>query len=291
MPTNRSLGRNVHFYNAAFPEVPLGGLRQNGSVTQANFLYMLKILIVAETPFTVHERRTGQEVAWTNTRLEPGSYDVSGDGPIQITNEFWVHRILTRSNISREDRFRDGVRDRDGRCVLSGTVNLNAPDGGWNGFHAAHIFPLHNESCWNDQNYGRWIRDVTPGVTSINSRQNGFLLRADIHADFDDYVVSVNPDDGYKIIVFGGHDVFEIDGRSLDFVCRDPANIHRVSDELLRWHFRQSVLANMRGEGEPVFEHDFPGGNDAVAEIGLGPRGSERLGMEIAARLPKDIFF
>jgi len=85
--------------------------------------------------------------------------------------------------------------------------------------------------------------------------------------------------------------VFGIDGRSLDFVCRDPANIHRVSDELLRWHFRQSVLANMRSEGEPVFEHDFPGGSDEVAEIGLGPCGRERLGMEIAARLPKDTFF
>lgn len=49
-----------------------------------------------------------------------------------------------------------------------------------------------------------------------------------------------------------------------------------------------SVLASMRGEGEPVFEHEFPGGTDAVAEIGLGPCWSERLGMEIAARLPQD---
>ncbi|KAF8434904.1 hypothetical protein BGX38DRAFT_1218585 [Terfezia claveryi] len=37
---------------------------------------------------------------------------------------------------------------------------------------------------------------------------------------------------------------------------RDP---HRVSDEVLRWHFRQNVLANMRGAGEPVFEHDLVG--------------------------------
>lgn len=29
-------------------------------------------------------------------------------------------------------------------------------------------------------------------------------------------------------------------------------------DQLLRWHFRQAVLANMRGAGEPVFENDFP---------------------------------
>jgi len=51
-----------------------------------------------------------------------------------------------------------------------------------------------------------------------------------------------------------------------------------VFDELSRWHFRQSVVANMRDEGKPVFEHDFPAGTDAVAEIGFG---SGRL-----ARLP-----
>jgi hypothetical protein len=37
-----------------------------------------------------------------------------------------------------------------------------------------------------------------------------------------------------------------------------------VSDQLLRLHFRQSVLANMRGAGEPVFEHDFPPGTDML---------------------------
>ena len=30
-----------------------------------------------------------------------------------------------------------------------------------------------------------------------------------------------------------------------------------MSDELLWWHFWQSVVANMRGAGEPVFEHAF----------------------------------
>lgn len=35
MPINRSLGRNVRFYNALKPSVALGGLIQNGSVTEA----------------------------------------------------------------------------------------------------------------------------------------------------------------------------------------------------------------------------------------------------------------
>ena len=117
-----------------------------------------------------------------------------------------------------------------GECVLSGMVNLNVLFGRWNGFHATHIFPLHSKSWWNDQNYGGWIRDVTwCGIHQLSS--NGFLLRADIHADFSNYVVSADPDvyiilvlilvaytdmDGYKVIVFGGLDVFGIDGRSPD---------------------------------------------------------------------------
>ena len=32
-----------------------------------------------------------------------------------------------------------------------------------------------------------------------------------------------------------------------------------VPDPLLRWHFRQSVLANMGGNGEPIFENDSAG--------------------------------
>lgn len=48
--------------------------------------------------------------------------------------------------------------------------------------------------------------------------------------------------------------------------CHDPADPHRVSDELLRWYFRQSVLANMKGAGEPVFEHDFPLGTDMMRD-------------------------
>lgn len=75
-----------------------------------------------------------------------------------------------------------------------------------------------------------------------------------------------------------------IDGRVLEGVCRDDGDPHRVSDELLRWHFRQCVLANMRRAGEPVFEHDFVG-KDMVREISSGPYGKERLEIEVSARL------
>ena len=53
------------------------------------------------------------------------------------------------------------------------------------------------------------------------------------------------------------------------------------SDELLRWHFRQALLANMRGTGEPTFEHDFPPGSDIVGDILRGPKSAERMEFEL----------
>ena len=70
-----------------------------------------------------------------------------------------------------------------------------------------------------------------------------------------------------------------MDGRTLELVSRDPSDPHCISDHLLRWHFGQCVLANMRGTGKPISEHDFPSGTDMVGEVGLGPYGKERLGI------------
>lgn len=90
--------------------------------------------------------------------------------------------------------------------------------------------------------------------------------------------------DGYKIVEFGPGS-WGVDGRILDPICRDPDTNSRVSDELLRWHFRQSVLANMRGAGEPIFESDFPSGSDMMATLRDEPYGRERFEMEIQSRL------
>ena len=59
----------------------------------------------------------------------------------------------------------------------------------------------------------------------------------------------------------------------------------RAVDQLLRWHFRQAVLANMRGTGEPVFECDFPPGSDMMGEIMSGPIAAERMEFELFSRM------
>jgi len=117
-------------------------------------------------------------------------------GRVEVNDEPWVHRLISYNVSGREDTFREGIRGRDGRCVISGLVNRRAFIGDWSRFEAAHIFPLEKENLWIEWGYGRWITDMddTNGVSKINSCQNGFLLRADIHNDFDQYLWSVNPD-------------------------------------------------------------------------------------------------
>ena len=74
-----------------------------------------------------------------------------------------------------------------------------------------------------------------------------------------------------------------IAGRHLDPQLLN--HVQRPIDELLRWHFRQAVLTNMRGGGEPVFEHDFPPGSDMMGHILRGPRAAERMEFELFGRL------
>ncbi|KAG0136918.1 HNH endonuclease-domain-containing protein [Tuber indicum] len=290
MSPNRALPRNVSFYDATNPEEALGGLVQNGSITEANFLDMLGILLAVDAgPLRVQERISNHIVVYrTDVPLKIGVYDIHCEASIQISDEPWIHRLVSRYTCREEDTFRDQVSDRDRRCVISGIVNpeILIQADNWAGFEAAHIFPLEHESLWVRYNHGRWITDMDDAAefSKINSPQNGILLRADVHQMFKQYLVSVNPDDGYKVVVFT-IDLIGLDGRILDPVCRSQADPHCVSDELLRWHFRQSVLANMRGAGEPVFEHDFPPGTDMVGEILAGPCAQERFELEIAARL------
>lgn len=102
--------------------------------------------------------------------------------------------------------------------------------------------------------------------------QNGLLLRADIHKLFGNYIISVNPDlrIGHEICGIPLTDCFRIITRfsALDrTVCRDIAGNYldqqllqepsRSIDQLLGWHLRQAVFANMRKPGEPMVECAF----------------------------------
>ncbi|KAK9328559.1 HNH endonuclease-domain-containing protein [Lipomyces starkeyi] len=288
MVDNRSLGRSVHFYNALSPDDALGGLILNQSVTEKKFLFMLEILIVASNPYNpgqydIRSNAPGGDI-FLILSLRFRSTDVES-GTIHITDEPCITRVYSGAGSGRTEQFRNQVRKRDRKCVITGTVNTRAYRDLWFGFEAAHVFPLSDGQLFVDSGLSRWITNREGEHDSgINSCQNGLLMQTNIHQEFDSFSFSINPDDNYKIISFAD-DPFKIDGRVLDPSCRAANSGRSVRDELLRWHFRQAVLVNMRGAGEPGFEMDFPPGTDMMGEIFKGPEAAKRMEAELFLRL------
>ena len=114
--------------------------------------------------------------------------------PFLINNEKPLVRTISHATGTRVKPFAEAVRARDRRCVISGEAAVGAQFDNWNGFEAAHIFPLAYEGHCNDNDYDRWITIRPEKGGTINSVQNGLLLRSDIHQLFDSYDFSINPD-------------------------------------------------------------------------------------------------
>ncbi|KAI9779963.1 MAG: hypothetical protein M1839_007119 [Geoglossum umbratile] len=278
---NRSDGRDVHIYDAKDPDTVIGGLVITSGITNANLYSMVEIICFMDSIFFLRDEY-GTTIQRDDSSLHPGKYSILTSGTVTPSDEPWLVRTISVGTGTRVAAFRDAVRNRDRRCIITGEVALNSHRGLWVGFEAAHIFPLAYERHWTNYDYSRWITVPATGGGSINSVQNGVLLRDDIHSLFDSYLISINPDDGYKIVCFQP-DGKNIAGKHLDQqFLEDPC---RPVDQLLRWHFRQAVLANMKGAGEPVFECDFPPGSDMVGEILSGPRAGEVMEFELFSRL------
>lgn len=92
--------------------------------------------------------------------------------------------------------FRNAVRDRDQNCAITQQCAHRAQWGDFRGFVETQIFPLAYEAHWERSNYGRWItiQPVPETAGTINSVQNGILLRGDVHTLFETYAISINPD-------------------------------------------------------------------------------------------------
>lgn len=88
--------------------------------------------------------------------------------------------------------------------------------------------------------------------------------------------------DNHKIVVFDS-DSFNISRTHPDQAfIQNPT---RPVDQVLRWHFRQAVLTNMRAAGEPVWETDFTFGSDSISTIADGPNPKQRMEHELFSRL------
>ncbi|KAN0071121.1 HNH endonuclease [Elaphomyces granulatus] len=231
--------RNVFMEFSHVPGEVQGGLDAAPNLTQREFVDMLDIAFTAEGGNQVYHPRT-----------------------------------LTLSVTSRDNRFRDQIRNRDRRCVISGDVipERVIARGVWTGFEAAHVFPLTLNQLFNSFGYNDLLtHNIPPGVNS----QNGILLRSDIHRYWDSYSLAINPDNGYGIQSFS-EQTWQYHGRVLHPACRQQDSPF-VLDPLLRWHFEQAVLPNMR--------FDFPPGTDMMGEIRAAPRAAERMEAELFTRL------
>jgi len=150
-------------------DVALGGFVQNGSIAEEHFLDILGMLhIIEEGPIRVQERMSGHIVSRTGMPLQTGVYDIYCEcmcyippiylvvyllilsACIQVSNEPWIPRLVFHEICGRESSFRDGISDRDRKCVISGTwipeIHIHANN--WTTLKAAHIFPPEHEQLW-----------------------------------------------------------------------------------------------------------------------------------------------
>ena len=78
-PNNRSVGRNVHIYDAKHPDSVIGGLLLTNGVTNGNFYSMVEILIVFTSTFLLRDEG-GAEIKKDNDPLQPGKYYIVATG-------------------------------------------------------------------------------------------------------------------------------------------------------------------------------------------------------------------
>ncbi|OJJ41988.1 hypothetical protein ASPZODRAFT_78109 [Penicilliopsis zonata CBS 506.65] len=285
MNTARSRGRNVWVEFSSAPGQIQGGLCAANSLTKAQFLDMLYVVFSAPGGFKTRLYASSSPITATHETLEHGRYiltpHISGER-VCVSDERFFPRTLSLSTTLRDRAFRDQVRRRDQKCVISGESNLEVHLDRWVGFEAAHVFPLALDNIFISMGYTQLITHNDP--PGVNSPQNGLLLDSKIHRLWDDYSLAVNPHNGYQVQAFMPG-AWKFHGNILDTACRQPNDSLGILDALLRWHYEQAVLCNMRGAGEPSFEFDFPPGTDMMGEIRQGPRPEERMEAELFNRL------
>ncbi|EDR14707.1 uncharacterized protein LACBIDRAFT_305635 [Laccaria bicolor S238N-H82] len=172
---------------------------------------------------------------------------------VGLTQETYRRRALTVSNTPEgrpANEYRERTRDRDRKCLITGLESYT-----WTQSRAAHNTHL---SGWLHKRFYEHINDPggTPSLqaqvdqlgrptnkSKIDSIQNVFLLRADLHESWDDFKFGINPDAPIisRIRTYD-HLIF--------YVCKN--------------HFFQCVLKNMKGAGEPTSDYE-----DALGDGGF----------------------
>lgn len=187
--SDRAARRDVHIFDPKDPNTVLGGLTITKGITNTNFYSMVGIIFIFTSDYHLRRgHRSGPIIKKDDRPLQAGNYFIiAAAGSFAMNTEPWMIRsdsLLSTRPPTAE--FIDAVRNRDRGCIISGRRpnNLQLERGYWGGFQVAPIFPLSHEDYWAAHN---------PPV-SIDSPQNGILLRSDIRSHFESYTVSINPD-------------------------------------------------------------------------------------------------
>ncbi|KAJ6058855.1 uncharacterized protein N7446_008438 [Penicillium canescens] len=209
------------------------------------------------------------------TPIKPGNYLVLDDGK----------HAKSRAIALPEKSVRQRLHLRNHQFRTSGGDSQNP----YSGLHASHIFPTSQIAQWERENYQRYITDPSPaskiGSSKLYSPQNGLLLGPEAHEAFDKFKVGVDPDAGYKIIIFG-KDSKGLGGTRLRDSARDGTDQKNgVSANLLRWHLRMCVYRNMKANAEPQPLWDEDLGEDNMGQILEQHDAAERMEVELFTRL------
>lgn len=276
----------------------LAGFWQYGSISWITFSLWLNSLIQTEQRWAIFDldetspNRHGAQQQLGSEIVPAGDYILlqqdGGPCPVALTEERARPRQPTHSNTpARQDHYRNRTRERDRKCLVTGRRFAT-----WAKLKAAHIFPRAHVDEWLRKQYHHLITDPAPasvvgGHSKIDSVQNVFMLRSDVHDSWDNYEFGVNPDDNYRITAFiNGLD--DVHGLVLHLDHIADLTI-RPLDELFRDHFLQGVLKYIKGAGEPTWDHEDvfgDGGFDlSRQEVWGSTEGKERLELEIFDRL------
>ncbi|TFL03085.1 hypothetical protein BDV98DRAFT_591876 [Pterulicium gracile] len=126
---------------------------------------------------------------------------------IELKAERNRSRVLSRNNSCSPRRapFVSRVRNRDGRCFINEEL-VDSSEDYFGDMCVSHTHPIAHADSWNRNGVERWILDdafeAEQDPTKINSVQNGLLLRADVPAVWDHYLLGINVDDDYRILSF-----------------------------------------------------------------------------------------
>lgn len=235
-----SKNRNVWIVFSTDISTVQGGIYAADNLTQAQFLEILKVAFTANGGFHTYQYRRVTPLSATDEPLPHGFYMlvpvIPGEEVTRRSRSRYYPRVPSFSKNPKDIQFRDEVRQRDGRCVITGVESSKDESGHWDGLAAAHIVPLP---------LGQVLKKM--GFDDVNSPQNGLLLSSHTRRLWDSYSLAVNPSDGYRVQSFRPNS-WAYHNKLLSPVCRCPDDPRRVGDVLLRWHFEQAVLCNVRGE-------------------------------------------